>query len=160
MMALVLPWWRDRSPRERIMLAVMAALLAMVTLWLAVVRPLGEASDRAAARHATAIAALGDVRSMTGAIRAAEARRRPGSDTPLIERVRASASAAGLTLDSLESNGAGEASLRITAIKPVALLRWIADLESRDGITATLLATNRNADQTLAATITLSGGGR
>jgi general secretion pathway protein M len=160
MMALILPWWRDRSPREQVLLGIMAGLLLVITLWLGVLRPLAAAGDRAAARHATAVAALGEVRSLTGAIRAAEARRRPASDTPMLERVRASASAAGLTLDALESSGAGQVSLRISAIKPVPLLRWIADLEQRDGITTISLATNRNADQTLAATLTLSGGGR
>lgn len=160
MMALLLPWWRDRSPREQLLLGTMASLLAMVTLWLGVLRPLAAARDRAIARHATAVSALAEVRSLTGAIRAAEARRRPGNDTPLLERVRASASAAGFTPETLESNGAGQASLRIAAIKPAPLLRWIADLEARDGITTTLLASNRNADQTLAVTLTLSGGGR
>lgn len=160
MTALFLPWWRDRSRREQILLAIMAGMVAIVILWLGMLRPLAGASDRAAARHASAISALGEVRSLTGAIRAAEARRRPGNDTPALERVRASASAAGLTLDTLESDGAGQVNLRITAIKPAPLLRWIADLEARDGITTTLLASNRNADQTLAVSMTLSGGGR
>lgn len=160
MMALILPWWRDRSPREQVLLGVMAGLLAIVVLWLGILRPLAAAGDRATTRHATAVTALGEVRSLSGAIRAAEARRRPASDTPMLERVRSSASAAGLTINSLESTGAGQASIRIIAIKPVPLLLWIADLERRDGITTVTLATNRNADQTLAATLTLSGGGR
>jgi hypothetical protein len=33
-------------------------------------------------------------------------------------------------------------------------------MEARDGITTTLLASNRNADQTLAVTLALSGSGR
>ena len=160
MMALFLPWWRDRSPREQVLLAIMAVMLASVILWLGVLRPLAGAGDRAAVRHATAVSTLGEVRSLTGAIRAAEARRRPGNDTPPLERVRASASAAGLTLDTLERNGAGEVNARIAAIKPAPLLRWIADLEVRDGITTTLLASNRNADQTLSVTLTLSGAGQ
>jgi len=160
MMALILPWWRDRSPREHLLLALLAGLVGIVTLWFGVLRPLADAGDRAAARHASAVSALGEVRSLTGAIRAAEARHRPASDTPLLERVRVSASAAGFTPDTLESDGAGEVSLRISAIKPAPLLRWIADLEMRDGITTTLLASTRNADQTLAVTVTLSGGGR
>jgi general secretion pathway protein M len=160
MMALALPWWRDRSPREQLLLAIMAGLVIIVTLWLGVVRPLALAGDRAAARHATAIADLGEVRRMTIAIRAAEARRRAGTDTPLLERVRASASVAGLTLDMLESSNTAEVSLRITAIKPVPLLRWIASLESQDGIKTTRLASSRNADQTLAVSIILSRGGR
>jgi general secretion pathway protein M len=160
MMALALPWWRDRSPREQIMLAIMAGLLIIVTLWLGIVRPLAVAGDRAAARHATAIADLGEVRRMTIAIRAAEARRRGRADTPLLDRVRASASAAGLTPDALESSNITEVSMRITAIKPVALLRWIASLEEQDGITPTRLASRRNTDQTLAVTIILAEGGR
>ena len=89
MMALILPWWRDRSPREQVLLALLAGLLGIVTLWFGVLRPLADAGDRAAARHATAVSALAEVRSLTGAIRAAEARRRPASGTPLLERIRA-----------------------------------------------------------------------
>lgn len=160
MMALILPWWRDRSPREQLLLALLAGLLGILTLWFGVLRPLADAVDRAAARHATAVSALAEVRHLTGAISAAEAHRRPASGTPLLERVRASASAAGVTPDTLESNGTGEVSLRISAIKPVPLLRWIGNLEARDGITTTLLASNRNADQTLTVTLALSGDGR
>lgn len=160
MMALVLPWWRDRSPREQVLLALLAGLLGVVTLWFGVLRPLADAGDRAAARHATAVSALAEVRRVTGAIRVAEARRRTASDTPLLERVRASASAAGFAPETLENNGTGEVSLRVTAIKPAPLLRWIADLEARDGITTMRLASTSNADQTLAVNLTLSGGGR
>ncbi|MFZ4109668.1 MAG: type II secretion system protein GspM, partial [Polymorphobacter sp.] len=45
-MALILPWWRDRSPREHLLLALLAGLVGIVTLWFGVLRPLADAGDR------------------------------------------------------------------------------------------------------------------
>jgi general secretion pathway protein M len=151
MMAIILPWWRDRSGREQVMLLVMAVLLVVTIGWLGILRPLAAARATAAERLATTESALGDVKAMTVAIRAAEVRTRPASNTPVIERIGSRATEAGLTTERLTSDGDGRVSLRVPAVKPAILLRWIADIEARDGIIADRVAITRNGDATVAA---------
>lgn len=151
MMALFLPWWRDRSSRERVLLLVMAALLAATIAWLAVLRPLAVARGAAADRLATLETALGEVQAMTLAIRAAEARARPASTVPVIERIASRASEAGLTAERLAADSDGRVTVRVPAVKPAILLRWVADIEARDGIIVDRLAITRNGDATVAA---------
>jgi general secretion pathway protein M len=151
MMAMILPWWRDRSRREQILLLVMAALLAVTIAWLGILRPLAAARDAATQRLATAESSLGEVKAMTLAIRTAEARARPASNTPVIERIGARATEAGLTAERLAADSDGRVTLRVPAVKPAILLRWIADIETRDGIIVDRLSITRNGDATVAA---------
>jgi len=160
MMAMILPWWRDRSRREQLMLLVMAALLAATIAWLGILRPLALARDAAAGRLATAETALGEVRAMTLAIRAAEARAQPAGNTPVIERVGARASEAGFTAERLTSDSDGRVTMRLPAVKPAILLRWLADVETRDSIIVDRLSITRNGDATVAADLALRAARR
>lgn len=153
MMALLMPWWRDRSGREQLLLALMAGLVVVIIGWLGIIRPLAIAREAAVERLATAERDLGDVRAMTPAIRAAEQRARPAGTLPVIERVGQRATEAGLTTERLASDNDGRVTLRVPAVKPAILLRWIADIEARDAIIVDRLAVTRNGDATVAADI-------
>jgi general secretion pathway protein M len=159
MMALALPWWRDRSAREQWLLAIAGGLVLAMLAWLVVLRPLAAAGAAAGARRAAAIAALGDVRAMAGAVRAAEARGRASTAVPLAELVGRRAAEAGVTPERIEASGDGRVTMRIAAIKPAPLLRWIADLEGRDGVVIDQLGIVRNPDATVAAELALRAGG-
>lgn len=154
MMATLAPWWRERSQREQLLLAIMAALLLIVGLWLGVLRPLAAARDAAAERLALAETELGDVRAMAEPLRRAEALARPQAQTPLIEQVRRRIAEAGLTAERVEAAGDGVA-VRIAAVKPVAILRWLAQAEGVDGMVVEQLQISRNSDDTLAVELAL-----
>lgn len=158
MMATLLPWWRDRSSREQWLLGIMAGLLVIVIAWFGIIRPIAAARDAATARHAEAIQSLGDVQAMAGTIRAAEARRGKRREMPLVELVNDRAAGAGFTFARLDKNGDGRVNGRIDAIKPVAMLRWISDLEARDGVIVDQLRITRNADETVAVDLALRSG--
>ena len=74
-------WWATRSTREQRLLAVMFGLIALVLVWLLVVRPLGDALDRAKQRHNAAVLALAEARARSNPGGARPARRRPCRST-------------------------------------------------------------------------------
>lgn len=124
--------WGERTPRERWMLGVMAALLAVVILWLGVVRPLEaarqsarqvlrEATDRNAAIRAKAKLLKSLPRGAATAM----------SATPLDQFVGQSAGEAGLTLERAQAQGADRMDIAIAAVRPAALFAWLAGLEGR-----------------------------
>lgn len=145
MMALLAPWWRDRSLRERWLLALMLALLAGLVVWLGLLRPLAGARAAAVADASAAHARLAEAEALAAAIRA-----RPGaSAAPLLDLINRRLSEAGLQASRLEAQGAGQAVLEIAAINGRLLIGWASALERRDGLVIEELIASRNPDQSV-----------
>lgn len=145
MMALLHPWWNDRSPRERVLLAIMAVLLAALLLWLGVLRPLAAARMQAARDASAAIARRAEAQALVTAIRA-----RPlASSAPVLDIVNRRLAEAGLQAARLDAAGPGQAELEIAAINGRLLLGWASGLETRDGLVIELLEASRNPDQSV-----------
>lgn len=125
-------WWGERSPREQWMLGLMFALLALVILWLAVLRPLeatrrsrrealAEATDRNAA-----------IRAKVKALKALPPSGGTGlSAVPIDQQVSQSAGEAGLTLERAQAQGSDRIDIGMTSVRPVALFSWLAVLEAQ-----------------------------
>jgi general secretion pathway protein M len=150
--------WLARSPRERWLLGVMLALVALVLVWLLILRPLSDMLSEARQRHGEAVAALAEARSQAAAIAALEKNRPAPFAGPIDSAVAAAASAVGFQLSGLQPEGEGRVSLAIGAAKPQALFGWIAALEAQGYIVQSLTATS-NPDRTLSARITLRARG-
>lgn len=153
MSASLLIWWQGRTPRERILLLLLGAIVAAVLLWLAVLRPLGEARENAAQRRRIAEASLPSIRSDAAEVEALQKQRRtlPRSTSPM-QAVSSSAAAAGFALRTIEEQPGG-VRVVIDAARPQALFGWIAGLE-RQGILAASLTATPNGDRSLAADLT------
>jgi general secretion pathway protein M len=148
----MIPWWEARSARERRLLAVMVALLAIVLLWLAVVRPLADALDDAKRRHGAAVIALAEAQ-------AARPAAVPAATGPVDSIVAETAAAAGFTGIRVARLGPARAGAAVDAARPQALFGWIAEMERR-GLVVERLRTRANADRTVSAEIALKAGGR
>jgi type II secretory pathway component PulM len=68
--------------------------------------------------------------------------------------------AGGLTVESMTTSGDGQVSLRIPAVRPALILRWIADIERNDGLLVEQVAMMRNEDATVAVDLVLRRGAR
>lgn len=122
--ARALTLWNKREPRERLLLAILAALAAAALLTIAMVRPL----------LAARAAALADIRTydtLNARIRAAGPRlasgspRRAGEATTIIS---ASASEFGVPLQGSEPEGEA---IRVTVAEAPfdSVIRWLAEIE-------------------------------
>ena len=149
-------WWHARSPRERTLLTVMAALAALVLGWLLIVRPLGDALDNARQRHGAAVVALAEarVRSDPGGGRAA------GSPpSPLDALVSRTATEAGFATARVTGGGPATARLTLDAARPQALFGWLARLEAQ-GVRIETLRARANPDRTVAVEAQFSARSR
>lgn len=147
-------WWQARSPRERGLLAIMFALLALVLGWLLVVRPLSDALDAQQARHAEAVVALAEARTRAGAAGPAAA---PAGPVDAI--LARTAGEAGFPAARITASGPRRASVALDAARPQAFFAWIARLE-RSGLAVERLRARANSDRTIAAEATLRARGR
>lgn len=140
-------WWRARSTREQRLLWVMAALIAVLFLWLVVIRPLGDALDRARERHNAAVIALAEARARRAPAGGLSANAAPPS--PLAPFITSGAADAGFAAARVAARGPDRASLVIDAARPQALLGWLARLEAQ-GVAIETLRARANADRTIA----------
>jgi general secretion pathway protein M len=150
--------WLARSPRERWLLGTMLALVALVLVWLLILRPLSDMLSAARQRHGEAVAALAEARSQAAAIAELERNRPAPFAGPIDAAVAAAASDAGFQLSGLQAEGAGRVALAIGAAKPQALFGWIAALEAQGYIVQSLTVSS-NPDRTLSARIVLRARG-
>lgn len=132
MMEAVKTLWGERSPREQWMLGVMFALLAVVVLWLGVLRPLDGAqrSARDALREATDRNAA--IRAKVKLLKSLPRVAATGPSTISVDQlVGQSAGEAGLTLERTQQQGADRVDIAIVSARPVALFSWLAVLEAQ-----------------------------
>jgi general secretion pathway protein M len=145
MMAALAPWWHQRSRREQALLAMAAALLAALLVWLAALRPLGQARAAALEEAATAQAQLAQARALAAAIQA-----RPAPPAgPVLDILNRRLAEAGLTPARLEAQGPGQAVVEIAAVNGRLAIGWAAALEQRDGLVVDALEATRNSDQSV-----------
>ncbi|PAX09678.1 type II secretion system protein GspM [Sphingomonas lenta] len=124
-------WFEARSVRERRLLLVMFALLAVTIVWGGIIRPLNDALASARTRHADAVIRLGETQARVDAVRLVQ---RGGPVTlplPLADEIRVRASEGGFTLAAVEPDGADRVRVSIQSARPGALTGWLARQEAR-----------------------------
>lgn len=147
-------WFGGRSLRERRLLLVMVALLALTLIWYGIIRPVGDALSSARERHADAVIRLGETQARVAAIRDIDRHRPPPLTGTFADAVRARAADAGFALASLDEDGPNRARIAIQSARPAALVPWIARLEGA-GILVDAAELTDNGDRTVAVRMTL-----
>lgn len=151
MIAMLTPWWNDRSPRERVLLAIMLVLLAIVLAWLVVLRPLAAAREMALADAAVAAERRAQAQALVSAIRARPA----ATGAPVADVLTRRLTEAGLQPSRLDAQGPGQAVVEIAAVNGRLLLGWAAALEANDGLVIDQLEATRNPDQSVRVRLTV-----
>lgn len=151
-------WFADRSLREKRLLVSMAALLVLTLVWLALIRPLGDALSTARQRHADAVVRLGRTAAAVAAIRAGN-RGGQAQAAPLADIVRARAAEAGFAIASLDESGPNRVRVGIAGARPAALVPWLARLEAGGVLVDTATLTDKG-DRTVGVQLVLKARAR
>ena len=131
MMDAVKTMWGERSPRERWMLGVMFALLAVVLLWLGVVGPLASAQRSAREGLLAATDRNAAMRAKVKLLKTLPRGAAVRSGTAIDQMVSQSAGEAGLTLERAEAQGSARIEIAMASVRPVALFSWLVALEAQ-----------------------------
>lgn len=127
-------FWRQRSRREQVYLAVMLAALAAFVYWFALVAPLRTLAANAERRH---VAAQTEQVAFPGVLAELALRRGAAAGPVQAPALVQSAAAAGITVSADDSADAGRVSLRFEGVPPQALFAWLAQLRSDQGLVPT-----------------------
>jgi general secretion pathway protein M len=153
-------WWRTRSLREQRLILAAGALLAIVLLWLLIVRPLGDALSRAKERHGEAAQALAEARSRVALIRQLESRTMAASGLPLELLISQAATEAGFPVTRVQSEGPSVATFVSNSVRPQAFFTWVGQMERTRGLAVERLSATTNSDQTLTVEVTFRARSR
>jgi general secretion pathway protein M len=153
-MAQVLLWWSGRSERERLLLGVMGALIALLMFWLLVIRPIDSARVAALQRLDSATEAAGRVAAVADGVRQARRLAPASLAAALPVAVGQAAEGAGFTLSRLDAQGPDRVVIGISTARSPALFGWLATLQ-RQGVIVERMTLRTNSDATLAVEGTL-----
>ena len=150
----MIAWFHARSLREKRLVLVMLALLALTVIWYGVIRPLGDALSSERQRHADAVIRLGATEAQVEALREI-GRLRPAPLTgTLADTVRARAADVGFAIASLDEDGPGRVRVGIAGARPAALTAWLARLEAA-GILVDAATLTDKGDRTVGVQLVL-----
>lgn len=129
-------WFERFTLREQLALLLMTAAIAVYLLVMFALQPLSEARAEMRARNLATAAVLQRVDAMAAQIIALRAQETatPGATTNLSALLNERAEAFQLRISRVQPNSRGAVQLRFESAPVEALLRWLYDLESRQGL--------------------------
>ncbi len=140
-------WWLGRTPREHILLLVLAALVAGMVAWLLIWRPVNAYLETSRTVQSEALDRLSRTQAMVAeAKRIGAAPASSGLDIGAV--ITQSAIEAGFTLAKNEQGQPGQYQVVISAAKARALFAWLGGLE-RQGVIAQTASIRANGDGTV-----------
>lgn len=147
--------WAQRSPRERLLLALLGFVALSIVYWLVAWRPLHAAADGAQVRLEQQIS---DYRALQAALPTLQAQASSPNQpaAPLRQLLSDSAARKGLTLARVQPDGAGLA-VGLDGAAPTALWSWLIEVEQA-GATVSRLSVRKGEGETLDAQVTFGGG--
>jgi general secretion pathway protein M len=153
MMSALTSYWGERSTRERVMLMVMAVLLAATLLWLGIWRPGVAAREAAQMRLIAAVQAREDVARQLAVLKSAPPPTAGSSIAP-VELVAAAAQATGFELSRNAAEGADRVAVEIASARTPALVAWLGAL-GKQGLVADQVQMTPKSDGTLSVSLVL-----
>lgn len=154
--------WAERSAREQILLAGLAAFLAGVILWFAVIGPALSWRAEAGRVHA---AAVEDYETLLSGVARYRALTREAAESsaqgsaPLRTLVGASASARQLPISRVQPLDDGALGVWLEAAPADRLMAWLADLAREEGVRVERASFDREGDNIVRAQLTLRRAG-
>jgi type II secretory pathway component PulM len=152
-------WWRERNVSEKSLLATAGALLVLVLIWFAAVRPLMDARATAEGRLRTAATALAEARADVAALKAnAGGSGAQVAPRPLAPFISQSATEQGFTNMNITGDQPDRVSIVTAQVRPANFFGWIGQLEA-GGVVIESMNASANSDQTIAVQAVLRAGG-
>lgn len=151
-------WWQGREPRERVMLALMAAMLAAFTWWYGLLWPLRALREDAGERYDRAALALQAAEAEIASLAAAgDTMRPPAAGEALQTRLLASLREAGISPSRQRTAADGAFVIEFDRVASPELFGWLGQLAEREALAPSTLRVER-ADGQLRAEVGFGGG--
>lgn len=149
--------WAARTPRERVLLGVMAVVAGVIVVWYGLVSPLRAAAEDARRQRTAAAERLARVEDLARRIETLSRTAPARSPEALDALVAGSATEAGVTLDERVPVDAG-LRVRATAAEAKAVFPWLQSLQTRHGLRVSNLTALRGQGGTVEVEAVVSGG--
>jgi general secretion pathway protein M len=153
MTAALTGWWRERTRRERVLLALMLALAGGVLFWLLIMRPLAGWTEDSRIAYQDALLQRAEAEDHAGELARIRAMPVAALPRPLDQAVLAVAVQGGFSDAAAESESGGTVRLAIPAVRVEAFFPWLAETVQRHGLVVDTLSVTPNSDHTLSVAV-------
>jgi general secretion pathway protein M len=137
----------------------MLALLAIVLVWLLILRPLEGALANARDRHARAAEALTAARADAALVRQLESQPPRSFGAPLETVVQEAAAGAGFPVGGIRAEAPNLVTLASPSVRPQAFFEWVSGMEAQHGLVVERLSASAARNRTLAVQVTFRARG-
>ena len=137
-------WYVTKSPTDRLIIKILAALIAATIIYTVVWKPLSDYSQNQQARYVTELA-LSEwiVLNQEALTRSARQPTRGNSAPALIPSITNAANQNQLKLDRLQPDSDGGVSISLQEQQFAQVLKWLSLLENRQGLSVERLSIDR-----------------
>lgn len=154
MMGRLNAWFIGLTERERMLVSIAGAMIALVVLVYGIVLPVGTALDDAAVRHREVTERAGRIAGQLEMLKAAPSPRAAALAGPVEQVAGASAQEAGFVVQSNQRRGSDVAVIVIPTARPSAALAWL-DALAGQGLAVEQLVMTPAPDGTVSINVTL-----
>jgi type II secretory pathway component PulM len=151
--------WAERTAREQLLLAGLAAFLAVLVLWFAVLGPALAWRAEAQRVHAAAVEDYETLLDGVARYRALAAEARTGSGGPIRTLVGATATDRQLPISRVQPLEDGGLGVWLDAAPADRLMAWLADLSREEGVIVERASFDREGDNIVRAQVTVRRAG-
>jgi general secretion pathway protein M len=127
-------WFNSQSPRDQLVLILLAGFLAVFCLSQFALIPASEARGQMALNNKAASAQLSRVESKVSRLLSLRENGSSDQNQNLSSTLSAAAQNAGLTVKRLQPNSRGEVQVRFEGVDFDALLQWLQTVEGNEGL--------------------------
>ena len=137
-------WYATKSPTDRLIIKILAALIAATIIYTAVWKPLSDYSQDQQARYVTELALSEWIVLNQEALRQSARQPVRGNSAPaLIPSITSAANQNQLKLDRLQPDSDGGVSISLQEQQFDQVLKWLSLLETRQGLSVERLSIDR-----------------
>ena len=146
-------WFGALSQREKIMVSILAVLVALTIAWYGIYQPLSSATTDAALRYQQSVERQARIASKVAALQQPASARPARPAGSLDSYVSQRAGEAGFAVGRINRQSDGGVDIAIDSAKSVALFGWLSELE-RQGLAVEKLSVNPSVGETVSANVT------
>jgi general secretion pathway protein M len=151
-------WYTGLTGRERMLVSVAGALMALIVLVYGIILPVGTALNDAAVRHRLATERAGRIAAQIETLKSAPRAKAAALTGPIEQVAGASAQEAGFIVQSNQRRGEDSAVIVIPTARPSAALAWIDGLPEQ-GLAVEQLTMTPAPDGSVSVNLTVRRSG-
>ncbi len=157
----IVEWWKNREPRERLLVQIAAALSAVIILYQGIWSPSNTFKSKAFDRHSAALSEQAEIRQGLRRLESAAPGTISQPSGPVQSIVVDTSDVFGLSISRIQPDENGNLTLWLEQVDPRSFFAWLTDMENNHGVIVEKASVRREqGTSSISANVFVRGRGR